>query len=163
MRAEIGSYSFFPLFGYHLPAFLWRITPFPTGFDFGGMVKVSCQEDALSLEFEFWVMGYMDWQWLALTPPGPGALKKLLISSCLPDPWSCPGPWTLRSRALLVSLRICELSHILTINVRFSLCLSLPPSLFLSLFNFKIAKDSFSCFYSKISTNRAVVIRTDQT
>lgn len=62
-------------FGYHLPVFLWGITPFPTGFDFGGMVKVSYQADALSLEFEFWVMGFMDWQWLALTHPGQGARR----------------------------------------------------------------------------------------
>lgn len=141
MRAEIGSYSSFPPFGYHLPDFLWGITPFPTGFDFCGMVKVSCQEDTLSLEFEFWVMGCMDWQWLALIHPGPGALKKPRISSCLPD------PWTLRGLALPVPLRICELSHILTISVRSSLCLSLLPAPFL--FNFKIAKDSFCCFYSK--------------
>lgn len=75
----------------------------------------------LSLEFEFWIMGYKDWQWLALIHPGQGALKTTLISSCLPDPWSCSGPWTLRGLLLQIFLRICELSHILMINVSFSL------------------------------------------
>ena len=84
-------------------------------------IKVSCQEDALSLEFEFWIMGYKDWQWLALIHPGQGALKTTLISSCLPDPWSCSGPWTLRGLLLQIFLRICELSHILMINVSFGL------------------------------------------
>lgn len=54
--------------------------------------KVSYQQDALLLEFELWVVSYKNWQWLALVEPCWGALKKPLISSCLPDPWSCSDP-----------------------------------------------------------------------
>lgn len=53
-------------FGYHLPVFLWGITPFPTGFDFGGMVKVSYQEMLFlwSLNFESWDSWTdSDWRW----------------------------------------------------------------------------------------------------
>lgn len=67
-----------------------------------------------------------------------------LISSCLPDPWSCSGPWTLRGLVLQIFLRICELSHILIINVSFSLSLSL------TLFhNFKDSERQFLLFLPK--------------
>lgn len=82
-------------------------------------------------------------------------------SACLPD-LELLCPWTLRGRLLQIPLRICELSHIFTVNVG---PLSVSPSLFLSfLKKFKVAKDSFCCFDSDLDfPSRAVRIRTDQT
>lgn len=70
------------------PNFSLGDNSFPTGCAAGGTVKVSCQKDVLSLEFEFWVMGHKDWQWLALIHPGQGALKEsrsLVPASQIPE------------------------------------------------------------------------------